>query len=152
MLALTDAMAAELEDAGVTVNAVLPSVIDTPANRKSSPNADYSKWPKPEEIARVILFLVGPEARLVSGAHVPVYGSGVTVAPVAREPRARAEGLLRKLRPEAVRARATGGRRGQGPRSSAWIPRFAFAPAARGSCLDYLGRLLAPRTIRASLA
>jgi len=74
VLALTDAMAAELGDAGVTVNAVLPSVIDTPANRKRSPNADYSRWPKPEEIARVILFLVGPQARLVSGAHVPVYG------------------------------------------------------------------------------
>jgi len=74
VLALTDAMAAELKDSGVTVNAVLPSVIDTPANRKDSPKADYSKWPKPDEIAGVILYLVGPHARLVSGAHVPVYG------------------------------------------------------------------------------
>jgi NAD(P)-dependent dehydrogenase (short-subunit alcohol dehydrogenase family) len=74
VLALTDAMAAELKDSGVTVNAVLPSVIDTPANRKDNPTADYSKWPRPEEIARVILFLAGPQARLVSGAHVPVYG------------------------------------------------------------------------------
>lgn len=74
VLALTDAMAAELKDSGVTVNAVLPSVIDTPANRRDNPSADYSKWPKPEEIAAVILFLVGTQARLVNGAHVPVYG------------------------------------------------------------------------------
>jgi NAD(P)-dependent dehydrogenase (short-subunit alcohol dehydrogenase family) len=74
LLALTDAMAAELVDAGITVNAVLPSVIDTETNRRSNPKADHSRWPKPEEIARVVLFLAGPDARLVSGAHVPVYG------------------------------------------------------------------------------
>jgi NAD(P)-dependent dehydrogenase (short-subunit alcohol dehydrogenase family) len=74
VLQLTEAMAAELRDAGVTVNAILPSIIDTPANRASMPQADFSRWPKPEEIARVILFLVGPDARLISGAHVPVYG------------------------------------------------------------------------------
>jgi NAD(P)-dependent dehydrogenase (short-subunit alcohol dehydrogenase family) len=74
VLQLTEAMAAELSDAGVTVNAILPSIIDTPANRAAMPNADTSRWPKPEEIARVILFLVGPDARLISGAHIPVYG------------------------------------------------------------------------------
>jgi NAD(P)-dependent dehydrogenase (short-subunit alcohol dehydrogenase family) len=74
VLALTDAMAAELRDSGVTVNAVLPSTIDTEANRRASPRADFSKWVKPEEIARVILFLAGPDARVVSGAHVPVFG------------------------------------------------------------------------------
>lgn len=74
VLALTEAMAAELSDSRVTVNAILPSIIDTPANRASSPGADFSRWPKAEEIARVILFLVGPDARLVSGASVPVYG------------------------------------------------------------------------------
>jgi NAD(P)-dependent dehydrogenase (short-subunit alcohol dehydrogenase family) len=74
VLALTDAMAAELRDSGVTVNAVLPSTIDTEANRRASPRADFSKWVKPEEIARVILFLAGPDARIVSGAHVPVFG------------------------------------------------------------------------------
>ena len=74
LLQLTEAMAAELRDSGVTVNAILPSVIDTPANRASMPKADFSKWPRPEEIARVILFLVGPDARLISGAHIPVYG------------------------------------------------------------------------------
>lgn len=74
LLALTDAMAAELVDARITVNAVLPSTIDTEANRRASPKADFSRWPRPEEIARVILFLAGPDARIVSGAHVPVYG------------------------------------------------------------------------------
>ena len=74
VLALTDAMAAELVEQGVTVNAVLPSTIDTPANRRAMPEADFSKWVKPSEIARVILFLAGPDARIVSGAHVPVYG------------------------------------------------------------------------------
>lgn len=74
VLALTEAMAAELLESGITVNAILPSIIDTEANRKAMPGADYSRWPKAEEIARVILFLVGPDARLVSGARVPVYG------------------------------------------------------------------------------
>jgi len=74
LLALTDAMAAELVDKNVTVNAVLPSTIDTPTNRKAMPDADFSKWVKPEEIARVVLFLVGSDARIISGAHVPVYG------------------------------------------------------------------------------
>ena len=74
LLQLTEAMAAELADSGITVNAILPSVIDSPANRASSPGADYALWPKPEQIARVILFLVGPDARLISGARVPVYG------------------------------------------------------------------------------
>ena len=74
ILQLTDAMAAELVQKNITVNAVLPSTIDTPANRKSMPGADYSKWVSPEAIARVILFLAGPDARIVSGAHVPGYG------------------------------------------------------------------------------
>jgi NAD(P)-dependent dehydrogenase (short-subunit alcohol dehydrogenase family) len=74
VLQLTEAMAAELRDSGITVNAILPSVIDTAANRASMPAADYSRWVKPEEIARVVLFLAGPDARIVSGAHIPVYG------------------------------------------------------------------------------
>lgn len=72
LLALTEAMAAELRMAGVTVNAVLPSTIDTPANRKAMPKADFSSWTKPEDIARVILFLAGPDARIVTGAEIPV--------------------------------------------------------------------------------
>jgi NAD(P)-dependent dehydrogenase (short-subunit alcohol dehydrogenase family) len=74
VLQLTDAMAAELADAKITVNAILPSTIDTPANRRAMPKADFSRWVKPEEIARVVLFLAGPDAAIVSGAHLPVYG------------------------------------------------------------------------------
>jgi NAD(P)-dependent dehydrogenase (short-subunit alcohol dehydrogenase family) len=72
ILQLTEAMAAELKPSGVTVNAVLPATIDTPANRKSMPDADFSTWTKPEDIARVILFLAGPDARIITGARIPV--------------------------------------------------------------------------------
>ena len=74
VLQLTEALAAELRDGNVTANSILPSVIDTAANRRGNPDSDYSRWVKPEEIARVILFLVGPDARVISGAAVPVYG------------------------------------------------------------------------------
>lgn len=74
VLALVDAMAVEYADDGIRVNAVLPSTIDTPANRASMPKADHSKWVKPAEIADVIHFLCSPESGVVSGAHVPVYG------------------------------------------------------------------------------
>ena len=73
-LALMNALAAETAGTGVRVNSVLPSVIDTPANRKSMPNADFAKWPKPEEIARVILFLCSDDATVIHGAAIPVYG------------------------------------------------------------------------------
>ena len=56
----------------VTSQTILPSIIDTEANRKAMPKADYSKWPKPEEIARVILFLCSEDAKLVHGAAIPV--------------------------------------------------------------------------------
>jgi NAD(P)-dependent dehydrogenase (short-subunit alcohol dehydrogenase family) len=74
VVSLTQSQAEELKDYGVTVNAVLPSIVDTPANRQAMPDADYSRWPKGEEIASVILFLASDEAKLVSGAAVPVYG------------------------------------------------------------------------------
>lgn len=74
VLALVDAMAAEYKRDGVRVNAVLPSVIDTPANRASQPDADYSTWVQPAEIAEVVLFLCDARSGVVSGAHVPVYG------------------------------------------------------------------------------
>lgn len=74
LLQLTEALAAELRDRNITANAILPSVIDTPANRAGNPQADHSRWVAPEEIARVVLFLVGPDARIVSGAALPVYG------------------------------------------------------------------------------
>jgi len=74
VLALVDAMAAEYRDDGVRVNAVVPSVIDTPANRASQPGADYSTWVTPAQIAEVILFLCSDSSGVVSGARVPVYG------------------------------------------------------------------------------
>ena len=74
VLQLTEALAAELRDGDVTANAILPSVIDTPANRRGNPDADHTRWVKPAELARVILFLVGPDARVISGAAIPVYG------------------------------------------------------------------------------
>jgi NAD(P)-dependent dehydrogenase (short-subunit alcohol dehydrogenase family) len=75
-LAMMDSLAAELKSTRVRVNSVLPSIFDTPANRKAMPKADFTKWPKPEEIARVILFLCSDDAGLISGAAVPVYGLG----------------------------------------------------------------------------
>jgi NAD(P)-dependent dehydrogenase (short-subunit alcohol dehydrogenase family) len=74
-LALMSALAAETTGTGVRVNSVLPSVIDTAANRKSMPKADFTKWPKPEEIARVILFLCSNDSAVIHGAAIPVYGA-----------------------------------------------------------------------------
>lgn len=75
VLALTEIQAEELRDANVTVNAILPSIIDTPANRASMPNSPFDRWPKAEEIARVLLFLASDDAKLISGASIPVYGA-----------------------------------------------------------------------------
>ena len=74
VLAFIQALDAEYRDRGVRSNAVLPSVIDTPANREQMPNADHSKWVPPEQIARVIRFLVSEDSEPTSGAAVPVYG------------------------------------------------------------------------------
>jgi NAD(P)-dependent dehydrogenase (short-subunit alcohol dehydrogenase family) len=74
VLAFVDALAAEYTRDGVRANAILPSVIDTPANRAEQPDADHSRWVLPEAIARVILFLMSPDSAPISGAHVPVYG------------------------------------------------------------------------------
>lgn len=73
-LAMIDCLAQDLKGTGVRANSVLPSIIDTEANRRAMPNADFSKWPKPEEIARVILFLCSDEAKLIHGGAIPVYG------------------------------------------------------------------------------
>lgn len=74
VLAFTRVLDAEYAGAGVRANAVLPSVIDTRANRESMPDADWSKWVPPEEIARVIRFLISDDSKPTSGAAVPVYG------------------------------------------------------------------------------
>jgi NAD(P)-dependent dehydrogenase (short-subunit alcohol dehydrogenase family) len=73
-VAMLDSLAADLKGSGVRVNSILPSIIDTEANRKAMPKADFSKWPKPEDIARVILFLCSDESRVIHGAAMPVYG------------------------------------------------------------------------------
>jgi len=70
---LTEALANELKG-NVTVNAVLPSTIDTPANRRDMPKADFSTWVTPQELANVILFLASPEASAITGALIPVSG------------------------------------------------------------------------------
>ncbi len=75
VLALVDALAVEYAGDGIRVNAVLPSVIDTPANRAAQPGTDYSAWVAPERIARVIRFLCEDSSDAVSGAHIPVYGT-----------------------------------------------------------------------------
>ncbi|MEQ9618667.1 MAG: SDR family NAD(P)-dependent oxidoreductase [Deltaproteobacteria bacterium] len=74
VLNLTQSMADELREHNINVNAIVPGTIDTPANRKSMPDADHSKWVAPEDIGRVIAFLCSDGARAVSGAAVPVYG------------------------------------------------------------------------------
>jgi len=74
-LAMMDSLAEDLRGTGVRANSVLPSIIDTAANRAAMPGADFAKWPKPEEIARIILFLCSNDAKLIHGAAVPVYGS-----------------------------------------------------------------------------
>lgn len=72
--AMTVALAEEVAPRGIWVNAVAPSVMDTEANRKAMPNADFSKWPKLEEVAATIAFLASPQNAVTRGAIVPVYG------------------------------------------------------------------------------
>jgi NAD(P)-dependent dehydrogenase (short-subunit alcohol dehydrogenase family) len=74
VIALTQTQAEELKEYFITVNAIVPSIVDTPANRQAMPTADFSRWPRGEEIASVILFLASEEAKLISGAVIPVYG------------------------------------------------------------------------------
>lgn len=71
---LVEAAAAENLQGGITVNCVLPSTIDTAANRAAMPKADFTRWVRPEQIARVIAFLLSDDAEIVSGAAIPVYG------------------------------------------------------------------------------
>jgi NAD(P)-dependent dehydrogenase (short-subunit alcohol dehydrogenase family) len=74
-VAMIASLAEDLKGTGVRANSVFPSIIDTEANRRAMPKADFSKWPKPEDIARVILFLCSDDAKLVHGAAIPVYGA-----------------------------------------------------------------------------
>jgi NAD(P)-dependent dehydrogenase (short-subunit alcohol dehydrogenase family) len=72
--ALTVALAEEVAKDGILVNAVAPSIMDTPANRHAMPKADYEQWPKVEEVAATIVFLASADNRVTRGAVVPVYG------------------------------------------------------------------------------
>jgi NAD(P)-dependent dehydrogenase (short-subunit alcohol dehydrogenase family) len=74
-VALMDSLAADTKGTGVRVNSILPSIIDTAANRQAMPNADFATWPKPEDLAQVILFLCSDLARAIHGAAIPVYGN-----------------------------------------------------------------------------
>ena len=74
VMRLTEALAEELKGRSITVNAILPGIIDTPQNRKDMPDADFSRWVRPEEIANVILFLASSGASGVTGALIPVTG------------------------------------------------------------------------------
>lgn len=76
VLRLTESLAQELKASNINVNCILPGTIDTPQNRKASPNADFTHWVEPEAIADVILFLASDAARAINGAALPVYGKG----------------------------------------------------------------------------
>ena len=74
LVRLTEVMAVELREHGITVNAVMPSIMDTPANRFAMPHADHSLWPQTSEVAATIAWLLTDDARLVSGAAIPAFG------------------------------------------------------------------------------
>jgi NAD(P)-dependent dehydrogenase (short-subunit alcohol dehydrogenase family) len=74
VIALVEAASEEVKHAGVCVNCLVPSVIDTPANRAGQPDADHSRWVRPEDLGAVVAFLCSREARAVTGAAIPVYG------------------------------------------------------------------------------
>lgn len=71
---LTEALAEELKDSGVCVNAILPSIIDTPINRADMPTADHDRWVKPEQVADLIVFLLSDHASAITGAQIPIVG------------------------------------------------------------------------------
>jgi NAD(P)-dependent dehydrogenase (short-subunit alcohol dehydrogenase family) len=77
VLGFIGALAVDYRDAGIRANVVVPNAIDTPANREQMPNADFSKWVRPAEIAKVIRFLVSDDSKPTSGAAIPVYGDAV---------------------------------------------------------------------------
>lgn len=74
VMRFTEALAEEVKDRGIRVNAVLPTIIDTPQNRKDMPDADASRWVSPAALAETILFLLGPSAAAINGALIPVAG------------------------------------------------------------------------------
>jgi NAD(P)-dependent dehydrogenase (short-subunit alcohol dehydrogenase family) len=74
VMALFSSLAEEVKPYNINVNSIVPSIMDTPANRREMPKADFNIWPKTDDIAKVILYLCSDEARVIHGAEVPVYG------------------------------------------------------------------------------
>ncbi len=75
VMALFDSLAEEVKPYNINVNSIVPSIMDTPANRRAMPKADFNVWPKTDDIAKVIVYLCSDDARVIHGAAVPVYGS-----------------------------------------------------------------------------
>ena len=71
---LTESLAAEVMDSGVNVNAIMPSIMDTPANREAMPDEEHDRWVVPTDVAKVICFLTSDDATIINGAAIPVYG------------------------------------------------------------------------------
>jgi NAD(P)-dependent dehydrogenase (short-subunit alcohol dehydrogenase family) len=76
LIRLVEALSEEVKDSHINVNCIMPSIIDTEANRKAMPNADFGKWVKPEDLAKVVLFLCSEEGKVITGAAIPTYGVG----------------------------------------------------------------------------
>jgi NAD(P)-dependent dehydrogenase (short-subunit alcohol dehydrogenase family) len=74
VMALFDSLAEEVKPYNINVNSIVPSIMDTPANRRAMPKADFNIWPKTDDIAKVIVYLCSDDARVIHGAAVPVYG------------------------------------------------------------------------------
>lgn len=74
LIRLVESLSNETKESNINVNCIMPSIIDTEANRKSMPNADFNKWVKPEDLVNVILFLSSEEAKTVTGAAIPTFG------------------------------------------------------------------------------
>jgi NAD(P)-dependent dehydrogenase (short-subunit alcohol dehydrogenase family) len=73
---LTEALSEEVKDRNITVNAILPGIIDTPRNRLDMPKADFTRWVSPDAIAKVIVFLASSDSAAITGAAIPVFGRG----------------------------------------------------------------------------
>ena len=74
VMRFTEALAEELKERGITVNALLPSIIDTPPNRADMPDADFARWVRPEQIGDAIVFLLSERAQAITGALIPIVG------------------------------------------------------------------------------
>ncbi len=74
LIRLVESLAEETKESNINVNCIMPSIIDTQANRKTMPNADFTKWVKPEDLANVVLFLSSDEAKTITGAAIPTFG------------------------------------------------------------------------------